>query len=691
MLTSRQKQIVCALLNKNGFTPIADIAAALGISGRTVMRELLTLEKDLRPYGAAIQRKSSRGVRILCPQDQLERLTAAASEKTKLMLCSKEERKRFILSTLLQSSEPVKMQYFTLTLAVTDATVSADLDRMESWLKEQNITLNRKPGVGVYLSGDEWALRRGMLNLFFEAHDYAAVISMLSSKDSLAEYAEQDILSFLDIDLLWQVKEALEGDKSLRNLLRADKNYYEFLIAAYYLVRRVAQGLSFTGSQERMAEWMNSPEYTHIRNLIERLKSATGIKLTDDELDCLMLLLQVTHGRSANLEQTIETLQPVIREIIQIAESETGYLLESNSTFYRGLCEHLIPAVNRMRLHLEIKNPLLISIKAHYPQLYALASHCVAPIERLFSVEVPDSEIAYIAMYLGVALEDKNLRRDRSIRAIVCCPAGMVSAQFLATLLNREFPSLAIADVVATTDLKERLDQCAADIVISTVAIQNLDVPNITVSPFLLEEDRQRLTTELKTIIRRPYWDQHLETGMKQRLSNVKNIIDGILQVLDSFFLIDKLPYSTLREMIECAAQYTGNTQEQKVLIASSLAEREKIGSTIDFSSGCMLLHCRTEGVQELHFGILRAENPQLLGNEGQRIEARLILVMLAPMRCPEEHIAVMGAISQGIINEPWLVQAFKTGDSNACYLALERLMSAYQSDYFMITGKERS
>ncbi len=691
MLTSRQKQIVCALLNKNGFTPIAELAAALGISGRTVMRELLTLEKDLRAYGASIQRKSSRGVRIICPQDQLERLTAAASEKTKLMLCSKEERKRFILSTLLQSSEPVKMQFFTLTLAVTDATVSADLDRMESWLKEQNIALNRKPGVGIYLSGDEWALRRGMLNLFFEAHDYASVISMLSSKDSLAEYAEQDILSFLDVDLLWQVKDALEGDKSLRNLLRADKNYYEFMIAAYYLVRRSAQGYSFTGSPERIAEWMNSPEYSLIRSLIERLKSATGIRLTDDELDYLMLLLQVTHGRSANLEQTIETLQPVIREIIQIAESETGYLLESNSTFYRGLCEHLIPAVNRMRLHLEIKNPLLISIKTHYPQLYALASHCVAPIERLFSVQVPDSEIAYIAMYLGVALEDKNLRRDRSIRAIVCCPAGMVSAQFLATLLNREFPNLSIADVVATTDLKERLDRCAADIVISTVSIQNLEVPNISVSPFLLEEDRQRLTTELKTIIRRPYWDQHLETGMKQRLSNVKNIIDGILQVLDSFFLIDTLPYSTLREMIECAAQYTGHTPEQKTLIAQSLTEREKIGSTIDFSSGCMLLHCRTEGVQELHFGILRAENPQLLGNEGQRIEARLILVMLAPMRCPEEHIAVMGAISQGIINEPWLVQAFKTGDSNACYLALERLMSAYQSDYFMITGKERN
>ncbi len=56
---------------------------------------------------------------------------------------------------------------------------------------------------------------------------------------------------------------------------------------------------------------------------------------------------------------------------------------------------------------------------------------------------------------------------------------------------------------------------------------------------------------------------------------------------------------------------------------------------------------CRTDGVEELHFGILRIDSSVLLGGEGQQIDARLILVMLAPMHCPPEHISVMGAISQ--------------------------------------------
>lgn len=691
MLTSRQKQIVGTLIDRDDFIPVSEIAATLGISGRTVMRELSALSTDLREYHATIERKSSRGVRMTCPAESLQALTRAVLGKTKLMLCSKEERRRFILATLLQSGEPVKMQYFTATLAVTDATVGADLDRMENWLEEYNISLIRKPGVGVYLSGDEWALRNGMMNLFFDVQEYQSIQSMLCSREALEEAAEQDILSFIDAPQLWAVQKALEEERQLRTLLRADKNYFEFLISAYYMIRRVRQGHAFLASPARMSEWVKSPEYPLIQSVFERLQAVARSGLTHDEMDYLMLLLQVTHGRSAYPEQTIETLQPVIREIIRIAESETGYLLENNGTFYHGLCEHLIPAVNRMRLHLEIKNPLLESVKTHYPQLYALAANCIAPIERDFAVKVPDPEIAYIAMYLGVALEDKNLRRDRSIRAIVCCPAGMVSAQFLATLLNREFPNLTIREIVATTNLGERLASNGVDIVISTVPIYNLEVPNISVSPFLLEEDRTRLATELKAITRQPYWDQKMETGIKEKLSNVKNIIDGILQVLNNFFLFDKLHYSRVQELIDCAAQHAGKTGEQKRMIAQSLLERERFGSTVDFSSGCMLLHCRTEGIEELYFGILRIDCPELIGGEGQPISARLILVMLAPMRCPQEHISVMGAISQGILNESWLVQAFKTGDAGNCYLALERLMSNYQNDYFMITGKERS
>ncbi len=68
---------------------------------------------------------------------------------------------------------------------------------------------------------------------------------------------------------------------------------------------------------------MKSAEYLLMHSVLERLRVVSECALTEDEMDYLMLLLQVTHGRSAYPEQTIETLQPVIREIIRIAESET--------------------------------------------------------------------------------------------------------------------------------------------------------------------------------------------------------------------------------------------------------------------------------------------------------------------------------------------------------------------------------
>jgi hypothetical protein len=218
-------------LDRDGFTPVTEIAATLSISGRTVLRELSALSADLKAYRATIERRSSRGVRLNCPEETIQGLTRAVLGKTKLMLCSKEERRRFILATLLQSGEPVKMQYFTATLAVTDATVGADLDRMENWMEEHNISLIRKPGVGIYLSGDEWALRNGMLNLFFDVHEYQSILSMLSSREALEEIAEQDILSFLDPPLLWAVQKLWKQSGLSGHCCNADKNYFEFLIS----------------------------------------------------------------------------------------------------------------------------------------------------------------------------------------------------------------------------------------------------------------------------------------------------------------------------------------------------------------------------------------------------------------------------------------------------------------------------
>ncbi|HWR23603.1 MAG TPA: PRD domain-containing protein [Feifaniaceae bacterium] len=691
MLTSRQKQIIGTLLEKSGFVPVSEVAAALQISGRTVMRELGALKYELNAYGAEVERKSSQGVRLVCPEQQRAQLNRDVNARTKLLLCSKEERRQFILSTLLHAAEPVKMLAFTSALGVTDATVSADLDKCDVWLKNNQISLIRKPGVGVYLVADEWHLRRGILNLFHDAASWQEVIAMLNDRDVLNSMAAQDIMGFLDAELLWLVAEQAGNEKRLRDILRADKDYSEFLITVFCMLKRVREGHTVKASGERMAEWAMTAEYPVILSLLGSLARASAIPLNENEADYLMLQLQQSHGRITYPERTDEQTQSLVKEVVRIAESETGYLLEGNTTFYRGLCEHLIPAINRLRLNLEIRNPLLHSVKDHYPHLYALAKTCTEPLGRALQVPVPEEEVAYIAMHLGVALEDKNLKRNRVFRTVVCCPAGMVSAQFLATLLGREFPELLVTDILATTNISTALlMERGADIVISTVPIAGLKTAFLTVSPFLLEDDKERLRAYLKTVSRRQApWGQNA-ANMKERLSGVKRLIDGILQILDHFFLIDGPTFTGVRELIAYAAREIGGTEEERARIEQALLEREKYGSTIDYASGCMLLHARTAGVTELRFGILRNAAEEVLSCEGKLLHVSVILVMLAPMQCPSEGIAVMGAISQGILNEEWLPHAFRYGGREDCYAALERLLAAFQSEYFMMTGKEQ-
>ena len=56
-------------------------------------------------------------------------------------------------------------------------------------------------------------------------------------------------------------------------------------------------------------------------------------------------------------------LTSMINKMIKIASTETGYDLRSVDSLLIGLVDHLRPAINRIQLKLDIRNPLLDKIK----------------------------------------------------------------------------------------------------------------------------------------------------------------------------------------------------------------------------------------------------------------------------------------------------------------------------------------
>ena len=99
-------------------------------------------------------------------------------------------------------------------------------------------------------------------------------------------------------------------------------------------------------------------------------------------------------------------LVQIAQSIMRLAGEKSGAPLLRSRTLLTGLVNHLAPALHRLKLGMDIRNPLLAQMEAEHPELMSLARHAVRAMEEEAGAPLPADEIAYIAMHLGAALTE---------------------------------------------------------------------------------------------------------------------------------------------------------------------------------------------------------------------------------------------------------------------------------------------
>lgn len=164
-LTLRQKKIIEIIADKKNNSPItiADISERIKVSTRTILREMPYVERWINNHNFKFIKKPGVGLKIdeddKNKQLLMELLEAADIKKE----FSKSERLKIILSELIKNNEPLKLYYFMSLLNVSEGTLSTDLYDLQDYLKNFNMEIKRKQGVGIYLEGDIEKLSRKLL------------------------------------------------------------------------------------------------------------------------------------------------------------------------------------------------------------------------------------------------------------------------------------------------------------------------------------------------------------------------------------------------------------------------------------------------------------------------------------------------------------------------------------------------
>lgn len=645
-LSANARKLIEQLLSlPQGWVTAAALAESIGVSRRTVLRELPAVEQWMQAAGAHFVRNPGKG----------------------LLLDEAPERRQQLLTRLLSEQEPCKTAVLARALGVSESTLSADLDELETKLHPYRVEMLHRPGVGVWLQGDASSYRRVVSALLRSSMPEKELAEVLCGR-----MPENEIFSTLldtkTAEKVWAVLQQFEQEEQLH---LPDAGFLALAIHCTLTIQQLRQG-GDKGSAPRGLR----PAGNHAARLVAALNRAFGLTLPPEEAQYLELYLAAYLGAEdpwgSAQEMELRNLEAaLIREMEKALHTDlSGY-----TSLRDDLYCHLRPMLLRVEQNIRTENPQLDTIRTAYPGLWkATRTACDAVQQQFVLPAISDAEAAYLAMHFGAVLEQNAMFRLR-LRVVVACPLGMGSSRFLASRLGNEFPSLQVEGCCSVRELNAA-DLCRRkiDFIISTVPLE-LDYPAVCISPSLLEPDRAVLKDAITRYSQnraepepavQPVQDTACAGSKLQYYARLTRSMTGLLEHLTIQPV--KAPGSRAA-LIHAAAQLFCPQEADARLVEQQLRRRETLGDTYIKPLYALLLHCRTSAVKDCRLGYLQAQPP--VYEPGRIVLGALVL--LAPDDGNGIPVEVMQNVSGQLIETPRLMEALRTGQQQEAADLLEQ------------------
>ncbi len=631
----------------------AALGESVGVSRRTVMRELPGMEKWLAAAGFRLVRSPGQGIRL--EEDESRRAALRALLDGGQTALSRRERIDRLIALLFAEGGPVKTAYLAHQLQISEHTLSGDLDAAAAWLLARGVTLVRRAGVGVWLEGSPENLRRAI------GVRLRPQLAQVDWRRFLSDRSAASPLELLDRDDMAAVVGVLQDWERKGRFCFSDSAFLSLVLHITLLAGQVRnQPLSQTAPTRQPGE------------LLAALEQALGIRLPDGEAAYLDHCLQAACGKRDWDDPSEIHLQYLASVLIQGMERETGVELTGFSTLRDDLCAHLRPMLVRIQRGERIENPQLEPMRTQYPALWqAMRRVCDQAGQAASLPEIPDEEACFLAMHFGAVLEECE-RTRRRLRAVVVCPMGMATSRFLTSQLDREVPEITVERMCPMRGLDtDALRREGIDLIISTVPLQ-ADLPHIVVGAVLQEKDRIQLRGIVEAFRARPDAPPRTQAAPQTDVRYAGALSACIVELLDNLVIQDVPTPRSRRDFIRYAARLFCDTPRGIQSVQAVLLRREGLGDTFLPPLRALLLHGKTDAVPGCRLGYLRPATP--LAETGAVIEGAI--VMLAPAGPEPVWQQVMQEVSAILVDRPALLDALRAGDRTDAVRLLETDLS---------------
>ena len=349
-LTKRQKLIIEMLAAFNADNPITiqAISEKLKLSSRTVLREMPRINEWFEENDFKLVKKPRIGMYVDEDTETRNYIKELVDMDENKPVYSKADRQMIILLELLTINEPLKYFYFTSLFHISDATLSNDLEEVETWLDHYNLTLYRRPGMGIYWEGKEEDYRQAVtmvLRQKLRGHSLKVLFDEEKRfKERMFPNLTQEVLDDTR-DIIKNMQEVLDieyTDHSIRHL------------SLYLLItqNRIRMGHEIKEEKD-VRSITHLPEYQIAKWLGGKLSNFEEHQLSQGEVYNIAMQLLAAKIWKNKSENKIDEESFKVRQLVMRIIAEMEILLEmeffENAVLIDGLCNHMKPAINRMK------------------------------------------------------------------------------------------------------------------------------------------------------------------------------------------------------------------------------------------------------------------------------------------------------------------------------------------------------
>ena len=464
-LTNRQAKIVQEINTHQTLTG-KELAVLINCSVRTIQNEIRAINKIHK-----IITSSNKGYTLNTSAYEAINHSAKYPQKD-----------NEALKILLFSNEPIHLYDLDDQLYISITTLEKYLRSYQDILKEYSLSIQRNKGY-LLIEGDEIYKRQLIKNLIINETQGSFInIESFSSYFDNVELSKTK--SFLE-------KTIQEHEYTI------DRVYENTLTVSLSVALYRMQTHHYIDSEIIYQSTENSIEFKIATKILEYYKGKYNLTPTTNDIQYISSLIVGQIKPKHSLEQTKSLInQEFINHIHNLLnDAFKHYMLDIDfSENIYSFSMHIDGLIKRSKAMQPAYNYAVKSLKADHPFIYEVAVYIANNIADEYDIEINDSEIGFICIYIGSLVENAIYRSK--IYCFFLCENYHQIKESLFNQLKKTLPD----NVQLMQGTFEELKKQSIDLVITTDTAIHLPIPIVEISPFLTQADIDKINKEITNL-----------------------------------------------------------------------------------------------------------------------------------------------------------------------------------------------